>query len=417
MHRIVLFSLLMIQICLAAISEARVVGEITGYSGAIKIEREGATLTEIKKGLELHVGDKITTGEKSWIGGTIGKGIAGLESDRYYRFILRADSQIEIRDLLLLMMLKGDIEIKIRGLDLTFETDYTSIARLGTEFRMVSREAGTLVSVSKGQVELTRKDEQRGKPARILRDYEAVISRLLFDMDLSFQSDLDNGSISDDLAKEFEERGLPLSQDAVISTDELGHRWSITDERNEQIYLVVNRNGGLKVYDDRLEDRPLEVVSYRSTWAQAGLLIMPPGVSRLYAKRDAKRAITSVVSTGVLLGILYNNGRREKALKMSIRTYNDYRNEIKPAETQQLYDQYQRERRNAKVFRNREIGLSVLFGCLFVYEAVQTILDARAYSEMTEEFLKSRKEILSGVQVSFERGEGATLGVKLARAF
>ena len=78
-------------------------------------------------------------------------------------------------------------------------------------------------------------------------DENIVASGLLFSVEVKFQSDLDNGAISEDLRQEFKENRISLSDSVSVSTEEADARWSITD--------------GDKVYDVRKEKDTLEVLA------------------------------------------------------------------------------------------------------------------------------------------------------------
>ena len=78
------------------------------------------------------------------------------------------------------------------------------------------------------------------------REEERILaSGLLFSVGLEFQSDLDNGVISDGLRQEFEKNLITLSESVSVSTGEAGGGWSITD--------------GDKVYDVRKEKDKLGI--------------------------------------------------------------------------------------------------------------------------------------------------------------
>ena len=82
-----------------------------------------------------------------------------------------------------------------------------------------------------------------------------ISKSLLFSMELGFQSDLDNGAISEELRQTFEEKGLPpLSQNATVSLEASGSRWLITD--NEHKYTVKKEADELNIYN-YLEAQPI----------------------------------------------------------------------------------------------------------------------------------------------------------------
>ena len=63
---------------------------------------------------------------------------------------------------------------------------------------------------------------------------------------LEFQSDLDNGIISEDLRQEFDNNKMPLSQDATISTSKPGRNWEIDNENTK--YTVTKERDRLNIY-------------------------------------------------------------------------------------------------------------------------------------------------------------------------
>ena len=81
------------------------------------------------------------------------------------------------------------------------------------------------------------------------RDDENIVATgFLFSVDMEFQSDLDNGAISDGLRGEFEKNRIKLSDSASVSKDGTEEaRWSITD--------------GDKTYNIKKEEDKLEVLA------------------------------------------------------------------------------------------------------------------------------------------------------------
>ena len=71
----------------------------------------------------------------------------------------------------------------------------------------------------------------------------------LFSIGLEFQCDLDNGEHgSENLCKEFEDNGRPLSRNATIWRVKRGSRWLIADRDNERRYTVRLKERQLAVY-------------------------------------------------------------------------------------------------------------------------------------------------------------------------
>ena len=93
------------------------------------------------------------------------------------------------------------------------------------------------------------------KNGKLYRNGEAIvdtnhIKRLLFPIDLELQRDLDDENISQSLRRAFRNRQNPLSENAVISTQEKGSRWTIIDGDEGKTYFlrkdVVDRRS--KIY-------------------------------------------------------------------------------------------------------------------------------------------------------------------------
>lgn len=66
---------------------------------------------------------------------------------------------------------------------------------------------------------------------------------------LQFQSDLDNGTISEGLQQELQNQKISLSQNAAISIGDTGSRWEITDEGKN--YTIMKEKDRLNVYGRR----------------------------------------------------------------------------------------------------------------------------------------------------------------------
>jgi len=71
---------------------------------------------------------------------------------------------------------------------------------------------------------------------------------LLFGIDPNkFQSDLDKGTISEDLQQEFEYNQISLSKNTTISIEQKDRRWLINDKDNDQIYTVRKEEDRLNI--------------------------------------------------------------------------------------------------------------------------------------------------------------------------
>lgn len=120
-----------------------------------------------------------------------------------------------------------------------------------------------------------------GVPVRI-----ETPSRLLFDMDMKFQTDLDNATVSDDLQEEFQKHGIFISTNPSFTTVEVmeeGVRWRITYfYRN--IYGVKKENDKLNVYAEKFYSKQISIAADNSGTAYVpditegnNLVFMKPG--------------------------------------------------------------------------------------------------------------------------------------------
>ena len=77
-----------------------------------------------------------------------------------------------------------------------------------------------------------------------------IMSLGTFSIGLKFHGDLDRADISDDLKQEFQERGIRLSQNTIISVKQGGSEWLLDDENNQQKYLIKKERDLLNIYVD-----------------------------------------------------------------------------------------------------------------------------------------------------------------------
>ena len=84
----------------------------------------------------------------------------------------------------------------------------------------------------------------------------------LFGIDLSFQSDLDQGALSEglrktiekELRKALENNEISLSEHVTVTVTSGNMRWLLTDKDSKQTYTIENENGQLNIYLLTLED-------------------------------------------------------------------------------------------------------------------------------------------------------------------
>lgn len=79
---------------------------------------------------------------------------------------------------------------------------------------------------------------------------------LLFSVEPNFQSDLDNGTISQAFRQEFEKNQVPLSQGVTVSLEPATNTWVVTD--NSHVYFVRKEDDRLNIYDP-LRELPFHV--------------------------------------------------------------------------------------------------------------------------------------------------------------
>ena len=75
-----------------------------------------------------------------------------------------------------------------------------------------------------------------------------TVSGFLFSVDPTLQTDLDEGNVSENLRSALENNEISISENAVISTEEEGDRWRLTDSENERIYTLIKSDARLDVY-------------------------------------------------------------------------------------------------------------------------------------------------------------------------
>ena len=75
-----------------------------------------------------------------------------------------------------------------------------------------------------------------------------TVSGFLFSVDPTLQTDLDEGNLSENLRSALENNEISISENAVISTEEEGGRWRLTDIENERTYTLIKSDARLNVY-------------------------------------------------------------------------------------------------------------------------------------------------------------------------
>ena len=75
-----------------------------------------------------------------------------------------------------------------------------------------------------------------------------TVSGFLFSVDPTLQTDLDEGNLSENLRSALENNEISISENAVISAEEEGGRWRLTDSENERTYTLIKSDARLDVY-------------------------------------------------------------------------------------------------------------------------------------------------------------------------
>ncbi len=80
---------------------------------------------------------------------------------------------------------------------------------------------------------------------------ETVFQKLLFVANEELATDLDKGSVTENLRREFEKNGMVLSQNVDLRTpgfNRKGIKWVITDRDNKKTYSIAKKNDSLSFY-------------------------------------------------------------------------------------------------------------------------------------------------------------------------
>ena len=88
---------------------------------------------------------------------------------------------------------------------------------------------------------------ERGKPGIVAGEIELKVLKLLFCVELKYQTDLDNEKISNELRQAFQNHKILLSQHVVVSIQKTDSEWWIDDEDNNRRY-IVRKEGQLNIY-------------------------------------------------------------------------------------------------------------------------------------------------------------------------
>ena len=143
-----------------------------------------------------------------------------------------------------------------------------------------------------------------------------TVSGFLFSVDPNLQADLDKGNLSMGLRKGLEKNEISVSKNVIISTEEQGNRWKLTDKANERTYTLIKSGDRLDVYVHGV----LYEHSHRLIGSIVGFLTIALMVS-IWAK-DARKwmkwlgviALVAVIAQGVMGGLRVTNLSRILAI-------------------------------------------------------------------------------------------------------
>lgn len=143
-----------------------------------------------------------------------------------------------------------------------------------------------------------------------------TISGFLFSVDPNLQADLDMGDLSVGLRKALEKNEISVSESAIISTEEQGSRWKLTDKTNERTYTLIKSGERLDVYVHGV----LYEHSHRLIGSIVGFLTIALMLS-IWAKDTRKWmkwlgviALVAVIAQGVMGGLRVTNLSRVLAI-------------------------------------------------------------------------------------------------------
>ncbi|MBM3242608.1 response regulator [Candidatus Poribacteria bacterium] len=103
---------------------------------------------------------------------------------------------------------------------------------------------GDTITTSEGTILTWRRYKAKGNIVDLV---DAVGRQLLFSIDLNFQSDLERDIIPVELRREFENKKIPLADDAIVSIWKKGSSWLIED-KEQTYYLIRKEEDRLNLY-------------------------------------------------------------------------------------------------------------------------------------------------------------------------
>ncbi len=142
-----------------------------------------------------------------------------------------------------------------------------------------------------------------------------TVSGFLFSIDPSLQADLDDSNLSGGLRTALEKK-ISVSENVIISAEERGSRWRLTDDENGRTYTLIKSGERLDVYvhgvlyehSHRLIGA---VVGFLTNWLMVSILVKD---NRKWMKWLSVIAVVAVVVQGVMGGMRVTNLSRALAI-------------------------------------------------------------------------------------------------------
>ena len=85
---------------------------------------------------------------------------------------------------------------------------------------------------------------------------------LLFDVELKYQTDLNHGTLPDELRQAFKRNNVALSRNVKVSIETDDREWLIVDKDDDRIYTVRRDEDRLKIYDDETAYKKEQALFY-----------------------------------------------------------------------------------------------------------------------------------------------------------
>ncbi|MBC8459219.1 MAG: T9SS type A sorting domain-containing protein [Deltaproteobacteria bacterium] len=153
------------------------------------------------------------------------------------------------------------------------------------------------------------------------------LAKLLFRVDLKFQSDLDSNDISKEFQQEFEDHNISLSDNVTVSVEEKENRspgekksrWLIVDIDNKETYIVTKEVDRLNIYLPKFSD------------IKKGDILLTRGHVMLCLEHNSNGTITAVTVYEASYHDWRVNQRTHKISDLKKEKYTPYRyKEIQP---------------------------------------------------------------------------------------